>query len=98
MCVRKKSKENGRHHRETENTEKFVWVGIVCRQGEILNRLGLVRFYILRGPLSGDCSPRYRRDWPGDIWGTRLRVFRTNSGSIEPSNGHGETGALGGCG
>jgi hypothetical protein len=71
MCVPKKQKENGCHHRETENTEKFVWVGIGCRQGEILNRLGFVRFYIFGGPLSGDCGPRYRRDSPGDIWDTR---------------------------
>jgi hypothetical protein len=71
MCVRKKRKENGSHHRDTENREKFVCVGIGFPQGEILNRLGFVRFYIFGGPLSGDCSPRYRRDWPGDIWGTR---------------------------
>ena len=39
---------------------------------ELLNRLGFVRSYIFRGVLGGDGGPRYRRDSPGDIWGTRL--------------------------
>ena len=42
----------------------FVWVGL-------LDRWGLFRFDILRGLLSGDWGPTYRRDWPGDMWGTR---------------------------
>ena len=59
------------HHRDTEDTESwsimemdFVWVGL-------LNRWRLFRFYILLGLLSGDWGPTYRRDWPGDMWGTR---------------------------
>ena len=39
--------------------------------GELLNRLGFVRSYIFLDLLSGDCGPRYRRDSPGDIWGTQ---------------------------
>ena len=54
------------HHRDTEDTESwsimemdFVWVGL-------LNRWRFFRFYILRGLLSGDWGPTYRRDWPGE--------------------------------
>jgi hypothetical protein len=44
-----------------------------CVGAELLNRLGLVRSYILRDRLSCVGGPTYRRDLPGDIWGTRTK-------------------------
>ncbi len=50
-----------------------IGFGIVvsCVGVELWNRLGFVRTYIFLGLLSGDCGPTYRRDLPGDMWGTR---------------------------
>ncbi len=70
-----KTNGNGDHHRDTEDTENFAWVGMGCGERELLNRFGIVRSDILGSPLSDDFGPTYRRDWPGDIWGTLRLSF-----------------------
>jgi hypothetical protein len=75
---------NGAHHRDTEDTENFASAGNWMCSRELLNQLRFMRSDILRFLLSDDDGPTYRRDLPGDIWGTlRVRTKAEKQGRRE---------------